>query len=128
MSNTAKTILVIEDDLDQREIYKTVLQRAGFTVVARGDALSGLRWLEQILPDLILLDYMLPNISGAEMLARIRQTPNGRYVPVVVATAVADLHRDTFSAYNISAFLQKPLTPDELTHAIHKALKGSEPA
>lgn len=126
MSNTAKTILVIEDDIDQREIYKTILLKAGFTVVARSDALSGLRWLEQILPDLILLDYMLPSISGAEMLARIRQTPNGRYVPVVVATAVADLKRDAFSAYNISAFLQKPLTPDELIRAIQHALSGSE--
>ena len=122
MDKVPKTILIIEDDTSQREVFKLVLQKAGFSVIARGDAPSGLRWLEQIVPDLILLDYMLPQISGAEMLAEIRKRPNGRDVPVVVATAVADLRTEVFKPYVIYALLQKPLSPRELVRVINEAL------
>lgn len=120
-----KTILVIEDDLGQRQIYDITLKRAGFNVVAKGDAYEGLRWLEQILPDLILLDVMLPGISGIDMLAEIRETENGKDVPVVIATAHWEVSTDTFERYQISAFLRKPLSPNELVDTVRNVLESA---
>ena len=74
--DSQKTILVIEDDPHQQQVYEIALKRAGYNMVARGEAQSGLQWLEQILPDLILLDIMLPGMSGTDMLKEIRSSQN----------------------------------------------------
>ena len=119
-----RTILVIEDDPEQQELFVTVLQRQGYSVVTRGEAMSGLRWLEQILPDLIMLDIMLPGIDGIEMLHQIRESPNGKDVPIIIATAKTGLTRETFQDYYISELLFKPLVPTELIAVITRILDG----
>lgn len=126
MDDLQKTVLIIEDDPGQRQIYEISLKRGGYSVVAKGDAYDGLRWLEQILPDLILLDIMLPGISGVEMLARIRESENGRDVPVIIATANWEISVDIFDRYEISNFLRKPLTPNDLLEAVNDILKSYE--
>lgn len=117
-----KTILIIEDDPGQQKIYTIALERVGYNVIVRGEAYAGLRWLEQILPDLILLDIMLPGLSGLDMLREIRSHPNGRDVPIVVATASGDLMWEDFDGYNIAAFLHKPLMPSDLVNAVQAVL------
>lgn len=122
MVEMQKTILIIEDDPGQREIYDITLRRAGYNVVSKGDAYDGLRWLEQILPDLILLDVMLPGISGLEMLGQVRATENGRDVPVIIATAHWEISAEAFTEHHIHGFLRKPLIPNELVRAIGDVL------
>jgi DNA-binding response OmpR family regulator len=117
-----KTILVIEDDPNQQHVYEIALRRAGYNVVARGEAGAGLEWLGQILPDLIVLDIMLPGISGIEMLHQIRSSPNGKDVPVLIVTAKADISHEDFADYNITNFLRKPLLPAVLIEAIEAAI------
>lgn len=124
-----KTILIIEDDPAQQDIYAISLQKAGFSTVARGDAMAGLRWLEQILPDLIVLDVMLPHISGVEMLHEIRQRPNGATVPIIIATASATLTEEELEPYNVAAFLRKPLLPRQLLLTVEKIFaRNGEPS
>jgi two-component system phosphate regulon response regulator PhoB len=120
--DTQKTILVIEDDPYQQQMYEVALKRAGYNMVARGEAQSGLQWLEQILPDLILLDIMLPGISGIDMLKEIRSSQNGQDVPVIVITAKSDISLEDFDGYFISDLLRKPLLPALLIEAIEAAL------
>jgi two-component system OmpR family response regulator/two-component system alkaline phosphatase synthesis response regulator PhoP len=115
-----KTILVIEDDPQQQTIYTITLERAGYGVVTRPDAYAGLRWLEQISPDLILLDMMLPGMSGLEMLDMIRKTPNGRDVPVMIATASSDVDESDFRPYKIAHFFHKPTLPREIVERINQ--------
>ena len=117
-----KTILVIEDDPHQQQLYEIILKRVGFNMIARAEASSGLQWLEQILPDLILLDIMLPGMSGIDMLNEIRSTQNGRDVPVIVVTAKTDITFEDFDGYNIVDLLHKPLLPALLIDAIDAAL------
>jgi DNA-binding response OmpR family regulator len=117
-----KTILVIEDDPNQQHVYEIALRRAGYNVVARGEAGAGLEWLGQILPDLIVLDIMLPGFSGIEMLHQIRSSPNGKDVPVLIVTAKADISHEDFADYNITNFLRKPLLPAVLIEAIEAAI------
>jgi two-component system phosphate regulon response regulator PhoB len=117
-----KTILVIEDDPAQQQLYEVALKRVGYNVIARGEARTGLQWLEQILPDLILLDIMLPEMSGIEMLKEIRSTQNGRDVPVIVVTAKSDIDFEDFDGYSIADLLRKPLLPALLIEAINVVL------
>ncbi len=114
-----RTILIIDDDPHLQAIFRIVLERAGYQVISRMDATTGLMWLEQILPDLVLLDIMLPGVSGSEMLHQIRQTENGRQVPVIIATASADLNKEDFSAYNISNLIHKPILPSDLAKVVN---------
>ncbi|MFP4324012.1 MAG: response regulator, partial [Anaerolineales bacterium] len=107
------------------DIYRLLLERHNYNVVIRGDAHSGLAWLEQILPDLILLDHMLPGgVSGIEMLHEVRQRPNGREVPIILVTASSHLHPEDLAQYDISAFLRKPIPPSVLLQHIQATLPG----
>lgn len=120
-----KTILIIEDDLDQQRIYKIALNNAGYATTARKDAMEGLQWLEQILPDLILLDVMLPEISGVEMLQRIRASEHGREVPVVIVTAKGDLVEQDLREFAVSALLRKPILPSHLVETVNRVINAS---
>ncbi len=117
-----KTILVIEDDAGQRQIYELALRRSGFSVVTKNDAYEGLRWLEQILPDLILLDVMLPGLSGIDMLVRIRDTENGKEVPVIIATAHWEMSTEEYERYRVSAFIRKPISPGDMVNIVKSVL------
>jgi len=117
-----KTILIVEDDINQQQIYTIALQRAGYSVVARAEASSGLRWLGEILPDLIVLDVMLPGMSGIEMLHEIRNNPHGADVPIIIASASGELSAEVLRTYAIAAYLPKPLLPSELVRAIKAIL------
>jgi two-component system phosphate regulon response regulator PhoB len=68
-------ILVVEDEEAIREMLVVVLEQAGFTVSAVSNAEEGQRFLNDTLPDLILLDWMLPSISGIEWARRLRKEP-----------------------------------------------------
>ena len=126
MSNN-QTILIIEDDPSLQELYKISLSRGGYNPIVRGDAISGLKWLEQILPDLVLLDIMLPGLSGVEMLEKLRKTPNGRNVPVMVATADSTINEQDFVAYHIAKFFHKPLLPRELIATVDEFFDSIQP-
>lgn len=116
-----KTILVIEDDTAHQDIYRLLLTKAGYNVIVRAEAAAGLRWLEQILPDLILLDVMLPGMSGLDMLKAIRTSPNGQTVPILIASALS-LGQEDFSSFNVTAILEKPILPPDLLGAVKKLL------
>lgn len=116
-----KTILIIEDETEQQQLYKITLSRAGYHSVAKGDPASGLTWLEQVMPDLILLDIMLPQMSGLDMLDRIRGTANGRQIPIIIVTA-STIAESVVEKYNVSAILRKPIMPNFLIERIKMAL------
>ncbi|NJL92927.1 MAG: response regulator [Anaerolineae bacterium] len=120
---TKKTVLIIEDDPSQQEIYSLTLQRDGYNTIVRGDAHSGLRWLEQILPDVIMLDVMLPEISGIEMLELIRKNPNGKDVPIIIATASSDVSEVMLAPFNVYRLLRKPILPRMLLEAINELFR-----
>lgn len=120
-----KTILIIEDDVAQQDIFGIALKKAGFNVVVRSDGVSGLRWLEQIMPDLIVLDIMLPGLSGVEILEAIRETANGQEVPIIIATA-STLSEDDLLGYHISSFMRKPILPTVLAATVRELVPLDE--
>jgi CheY-like chemotaxis protein len=78
------TILLVEDEPVFRLIYRGVLQNAGYTVIEAPDGQAGWEMIRQQKPDLVLLDLILPRMSGHEVLHNIRSDPETRNIPVVI--------------------------------------------
>lgn len=83
-------IVLVEDDVMLAEIYQTRLQLAGYTCLVANDGLSGLLLIEKELPDLALLDLMLPQLSGDDILRRMRATDWGKNIKAVFLTNISE--------------------------------------
>lgn len=84
MPGDVKTIFFVEDSEVERLAYLRVLERAGYQVKTAKDGLEGLRLLHNLVPDLVLLDLLLPKFDGVEVLKFIRSTPRLKLVPIVI--------------------------------------------
>ena len=82
-------VVVIEDDSDIRFLYQLKLQRAGFDVAVAADGVEGLVVVQQERPDIILLDLMMPTMTGSDMLARLRSQEWGSDIRVIVLTNIS---------------------------------------
>jgi diguanylate cyclase (GGDEF)-like protein len=118
-----KTILVIEDDPAIRNNISMILKSQGFTVLQAEDGLTGIELALGAAPDLIVCDIMLPEISGYEILERLRQVPDSAITPFIFLTALAD-RSDMRQGMNLGAddYLTKPFTSQELIGAVKARL------
>ncbi len=82
-------ILIVEDDEAIRNLYHMKLQREGFTTDVAEDGLAGLHKAKELKPDLILLDLMMPIMTGEEMLLRLRESAWGSDIRVIVLTNIS---------------------------------------
>ncbi len=112
-------ILVADDDEDMRALIEVVLASAGHDVACAGDGLEAWAAFEQAPPELVVLDWQMPGLSGVELCERIRQTDAGRHVFILMATArgaTDDLQR--VLAAGADDYLSKPLTAEALSTRI----------
>jgi len=84
------TVLVIDDGPDNRLLLRALLERGGYRPVLADNGEAGLACLERETPALVLLDYMMPDMTGPEVARKIRQRPGGADIPIVLLTASAD--------------------------------------
>ena len=122
-----KTILVIEDDPAIRNNISMILKSQGFTVLQAEDGLTGIELALGAAPDLIVCDIMLPEISGYEILERLRQVPDSAITPFIFLTALAD-RSDMRQGMNLGAddYLTKPCTSQELLGAVKARLSKQQ--
>jgi two-component system phosphate regulon response regulator PhoB len=120
------TILVVEDEDAIREMLMMVLEQAGFAPSAAADAEEARKLLDDNLPDLILLDWMLPGISGVEWARRLKKEPIYRDVPIILLTARGE-EEDKVRGLEIGAddYMTKPFSPKELVARIRAVLRRS---
>lgn len=95
MKSSGRKILVVEDETDLREALREALTAEGFEVLEAKDGTAALKFAFEEKPDLILLDLMLPYMSGHEVLKKLREDKWGRYAKVIVLSALEDI--DTVS-------------------------------
>ncbi len=89
MDEQPLTILIVEDDRDISDLLRAAFEAEGYRVRSVGDGRSALAALEDELPDVLLLDLMLPDIDGLELCARVRERPpTAPYLPVIMLTAL----------------------------------------
>lgn len=119
-------ILVVEDEDAIREMLMMVLDQAGFVPIAAADAEDAQKSLDDNLPDLILLDWMLPGISGVEWARRLKKEPIYRDIPIILLTARGE-EEDKVRGLEIGAddYVSKPFSPKELVARIRAVLRRS---
>lgn len=122
-------LLLIEDDLSLTELIRYNLEREGFAVTVASDGEDGLAQALEMPPDLIILDWMLPSLSGIEICRRLRRAPATANVPVIMLTARAE-EADRVRGLDTGAddYLTKPFSPRELIARIHAILRRIRPA
>jgi DNA-binding response OmpR family regulator len=121
-----KRLLVIEDDVDIRELVAFKLGQLGFEVLAFDDPRPGLDSVERFPPDLVVLDVMLPAMSGLEVCRRLREAEATARTPIVMLTAKAqegDVERG-FAA-GATDYVVKPFSPRELVSRLEAILARS---
>jgi len=114
-----KKILVIEDDEDTLLILQGIMETMGYNVSLASHGLKGIEMANQLLPDLILLDIMLPTMSGWEVCRRLKRDPKTRKIPIIFLTAL-DQTEDRVLGISLSAhsYITKPFHREELKKAI----------
>ncbi|MEK6732351.1 MAG: response regulator [Candidatus Omnitrophota bacterium] len=121
---TKKKILVIDDEEDIQKLLKIRLEQDSFTVITAGDGASGAKIAEQEMPDLILLDIMMPNVDGYSCLKEIRKNQKTKNIPVIMLSGKEEEKvRDLFAFQKISGYVEKPFELDNLVAKIKETLK-----
>lgn len=141
----SKKIVIVEDESDVRKFISSVLEDEGYTTVTAKDGVEGLEVVYKEMPDLVLLDLMMPRQSGIGMFKELRDDKKMSHIPVIVVTGVADVTGVDFrnfiyrrpledekkfvettglTKYTIpNGFVEKPIDPDELIKTIKEVLK-----
>ena len=122
------TILVVEDEPGIQEVLKFNLGLHGHEVIVASDAEEGLTFLRGALPDLILLDWMLPGMSGIDFARRVRADARQKNIPIIMLTARSD-ERDKVQGLDTGAddYITKPFSPRELMARIKAVLRRRAP-
>ena len=107
-----KTVLIVEDELDMRIFISTLLETSGYVPVTTRDGKEGLIKARDSLPDLIILDVMMPGEGGVQMYRQLKMDQSLKTIPVIMLSAVA---QKTFSHYlnMVNARLERPIPRPE---------------
>jgi phosphate regulon transcriptional regulator PhoB len=122
-------VLIVEDEPDIRELVVHHLKREGYQVSTAASGEEALRQVHASLPDLVLLDLMMPAMDGLEVCRRLRQDPGTATLPIVMLTAKGD-EVDRVIGLEIGAddYVVKPFSPKELLARVRAVLRRSRPA
>ncbi|MBT3322374.1 MAG: response regulator, partial [Anaerolineae bacterium] len=119
-------ILIIDDDLDTLRLVGLMLQKKGYEIAAANNGKQGLLKVAEDIPDLILLDVMMPEMDGYEVARRLRQDPQTENIPILMFTAKSQLN-DKVTGFEAGAddYLTKPTHPAELQAHVKALLARS---
>lgn len=123
-----KTILIVEDEPAIRTMVGFALSRAGYQISEAANAMQAQSMLEERLPDLILLDWMLPGISGIDFARRLKKDEHTQKVPIIMLTARVE-EDDKIRGLEVGAddYVIKPFSPRELEARIKAVMRRAAP-
>ena len=123
-----KRILVVEDEAPIRDMLRFALERADFRISLAGDVPEARLRIAESRPDLILLDWMMPGVSGIEFTRELKTGPMTKDIPIIMVTARAE-EEDTVRGLNVGCddYISKPFSFPELTARIQAVLRRTLP-
>ena len=121
--NLSPSVLVVDDEPQARMMLRLILARAGFEVLEARDGYEALSEVERSVPDVMILDIMMPGIDGFEVCERLRNDEQSADLPIIMLSAKAD-PKSISKGLSVGAneYLTKPVTPDDLTRHVRIAL------
>jgi two-component system response regulator ArlR len=117
-------IAIVEDDLAISQMYRLKFEGEGFTVQSAEDGKLGLELIESMKPDIVLLDLMMPEMNGDELLSRLRKTDWGKDMKVIILTNMGEEEApEILKSLNVSAFIVKAeMTPKQVAELVKSKL------
>ncbi|MES2405908.1 MAG: Hpt domain-containing protein [Pseudomonadota bacterium] len=123
----SKVVMVVDDSLTVRKITGRLLAREGYEVITAKDGLDALQMLQDVIPDVMLLDIEMPRMDGFELTKTMRADAQLAGVPIIMITSrTADKHRDHALSLGVNAYLGKPFQEEELLAHVAHYMQQSE--
>ena len=125
MSNqSVKRILCVEDEQEMIDLIRLILGRRGFDVKGAAGGKEGLRLVREDLPDLVLLDLMMPDMDGWDVYQQMKADEKTRDIPVIVVTAKAQNIDRVLGIHiaKVDDYITKPFSPQDLLNSVEKVL------
>ena len=121
-------VLIVEDDPSLAELLNYNLQSAGFDTIVEPEGEGAIAAIEESAPDIVVLDWMIPNLSGIDVCRRVRAMPESQNIPIIMLTARGE-ETDKILGLEAGAddYMAKPFSPKELVARIHAILRRSRP-
>ena len=121
---TVPVVMVVDDSLTVRKITGRLLTREGYQVLAAKDGVDALQQLQDVRPDVMLVDIEMPRMDGFELTRNVRAAPDTKDIPIIMITSrTADKHRKVAFDLGVNVFLGKPYQEEELLAHIHKFIE-----
>ena len=123
MNGESKKVCVIEDNQPIRKLLTTILEKSGFSTVSFGNGDSALEWLKDNEPLSVLVDYVLPDLDGSEIIDFIRKQPSGNDIPVVAVTGLAQENdEEKILKLGFDSYIAKPIKPATFANQIQEII------
>ncbi len=121
-NNKIKHILCIEDEPEMIDLIRLILGRRGFEVKGAAGGTAGLKAVREQLPDLVLLDLMMPDMDGWEVYQQMKAEEATRNIPVIVVTAKAQSIDKVLGLHiaKVDDYIAKPFSPQDLLNSVEK--------
>jgi DNA-binding response OmpR family regulator len=121
---TVRHIVCIEDEPEMIDLIQLILSRRGFEVLGAPGGKEGLKLVREKLPDLVLLDLMMPDMDGWEVYQQMKAEESTRNIPVIVVTAKAQNIDKVLGLHiaKVDDYIAKPFGPQELIDSVEKVL------
>jgi len=123
-NTTVKKIICIEDEPGMIDLIKLILGRRGFEVYGAAGGVAGIKMVREMLPDLVLLDLMMPDMDGWEVYQQMKADASLREIPVIVVTAKAQNIDKVLGLHiaKVDDYISKPFASQELIESVDKVL------
>jgi two-component system, OmpR family, response regulator VicR len=122
MVDESRSLVYIEDEVEMIDLVRLILGRKGFEVIGANGGKEGLDIVRRELPDLVLLDLMMPDLDGWEVFQQMKADETTRNIPVIVVTAKAHTIDRVLGLHiaKVDDYISKPFSPQELINSIEK--------
>ena len=122
-----KQVIVVEDDPEMIELVKLILTKDGYDVIGVDNGRDGLVCIGEVLPDVVLLDLMMPGMDGWEVYQAIKANDATKHIPVIIITAKAQSIDRVLGLHiaKVDDYITKPFSPSELVNSVRKVLQKS---
>ena len=123
-----KTIVYIEDEAEMIDLVELILSRKGYRVIGAVGGREGLETVRQQIPDLVLLDLMMPDIAGWDVYQQLRADPTTQHIPVIIITAKAQNIDKVLGLHiaKVDDYISKPFSPQDLVASVERVIAEHE--
>ena len=126
MNANLKCILCVEDEPEMIDLVRLILGRRGFEIKGASGGVEGLKIIREEIPDLVLLDLMMPDMDGWEVYQQMKADEKTKDIPVIVVTAKAQSIDRVLGLHiaKVDDYITKPFSPQDLMNSVDKVLKS----